>query len=262
MKITELKDNQVVHCKTHEESKRVLKLAHEAGMRWSNGVEYIKKDCWDCWEFFKENTCYNFYQGKYGSLDNYARKGLEIITSEKITDMENKTEFFEERIMEVSEDGTTWYTRVVFGKKNGKYIAWINATTVEEAKKIAGVVTWKFARETDPFMELKKAYAMGEDIQCRHKTIIDIWQDTDMPAWNESYEYRIKPKTKYVPFTFEDAELFMNRILIAKDKSRYGVITYAKDEVVVIGRSSRSYKWLFDEFTFLDGSPCGKEVVE
>ena len=32
MKITDLKENQVVHCKTHEEAKRVLELAHEAGM--------------------------------------------------------------------------------------------------------------------------------------------------------------------------------------------------------------------------------------
>lgn len=262
MRITDLKENQVVHCKTHEEAKRILKLAHEAGMRWSNGVEYIKKDCWDCWEFFKENTCYNFYQGKYGSLDNYARKYLEIISSEKIIDMENKTEFFEDKLMEVSDDSTDWERRVVFGKKNDKYLAWDFADTVEEAKISTNSCAWNYAREIDPFRELKKAWARGEDIQYRYKS--DDWIDTPDPAWHPFYEYRIKPESesKYVPFTFEDAELFMSRIIIAKDKSCKAVITYSDKWGVVLLVSEISYIHLFENFTFLDGSPCGKEVGE
>ena len=171
--------------------------------------------------------------------------------------MENKTEFFEERVMEVSCDGIAWYPRVVFAKKNDKYLAWTYATTVEEAEKRYSTVEWNYAREIDPFRELKEAFERGEDIQIK---LSFGWVDATEPAWTIGNEYRIKPKPKYVPFTFEDAEEFMNKTVIAKDKSRYGVITYVKDEVVVIGRSSRSYKWLFDEFTFLDGSPCGKEV--
>lgn len=79
---------------------------------------------------------------------------------------------------------------------------------------------------------------------------------------HEDCEYRIKPKSKpkYVPFTFEDAELFMNRIVIAKDKSCKAVITYSDDEDVLLGTVGRDYKYLLEDFTFLDGSPCGKEV--
>jgi len=173
----------------------------------------------------------------------------------KITD--NKTEFFEERVMEVSCDNTDWVRRVVFGKKNDKYLAWAYATTVEEAKKIAGVVTWKLAREIDPFRELKEAFERGEDIQIK---LSFGWVDATEPAWTIGNEYRIKPKPKYVPFTFEDAELFMNRVVIAKDKSCKAVITYSDDEGVLLHSVEKSYKYLFERFTFPDGSPCGKEV--
>lgn len=173
-----------------------------------------------------------------------------------------KTEFFEERLMEVSGDGIKWYPRVVFGKKNGKYIAWSGAETVEEAEKKTVTAAWDYAREIDPFRELKKAWARGEDIQYRYKS--DDWIDTPDPAWHPFYEYRIKPESesKYVPFTFEDAELFMSRTVIAKDKSCKVVITYSDNEDVLLGTVGRNYKHLLENYTFLDGSPCGKEVEE
>ena len=257
MKITDLKANQVVHCKTHEEAKRVLKLADEAGMKWCTNKSYIK---YDMWNTYKDKTCYKFTNGSFGTIPYFKSKDFEIISSEKIIDMENKTEFFEDKLMEVSGDGTTWYPRVVFGKKNGKYISWVEATTVEEAEKIIDTIDWNYAREIDPLLELKKAWARGEDIQYRCKS--DDWIDTQDPAWHPFYEYRIKPKPKYVPFTYEDAELFMNRIVISKDKSCKAVITYSDNEDVLLGTVGRNYKHLLENYTFLDGSPCGKEVEE
>ena len=257
MKITDLKENQVVHCKTHEEAKRVLKLAHEAGMKWCTHISYIENDYWGR---YQEETCYKFTSGSYGDIPYYQSERFEIISSEKITDMENKTEFFEERVMEVSCDGIAWYPRVVFAKKNGKYLAWAYATTVEEAEKRYSTVEWDYAREIGPFRELKEAFESGEDIQYRYKK--GDWVDTPDPVWHTSYEYRIKPKPKYVPFTFEDAELFMNRVVIAKDKSCKAVITYADGEDVLLCSYRKSYQYLFESYTFIDGSPCGKEVEE
>ena len=263
MKITELKENQVVHCKTHEEAERVLELAHEAGMKWRAGNSYIEDDNWGR---YQEETCYKFTSGSFGRIPFFKSEGYEIIPSEKITDMENKTEFFEERVMEVSHDNTDWKRRVVFGKKNGKYLAWNWVETVEEAKKRTDAISWNYAREIDPFRELKEAYARGEDIQYRFKG--GDWTDTPNPAWHPFHEYRIKPKSKpklkskYVPFTFEDAEKFMNRIVISKDKSCKAVITYADGEDVLLCSYRKSYQYLFESYTFLDGSPCGKEVKE
>jgi hypothetical protein len=39
--------------------------------------------------------------------------------------------------------------RVVFMKKNGKYLAWIDAKTLEEAEKINNVIVWDFAWELE-----------------------------------------------------------------------------------------------------------------
>jgi len=51
------------------------------------------------------------------------------------------------KLMEVSDSGTTWTTRVVFGVKNGKYLTWFHAETLEEAAKTSEVITWLQARE-------------------------------------------------------------------------------------------------------------------
>ena len=49
--------------------------------------------------------------------------------------------------MEVSDCGWSWRTRVVFGTKNGVYLAWSSADSLEQASEISAVVEWKFARE-------------------------------------------------------------------------------------------------------------------
>lgn len=60
------------------------------------------------------------------------------------------------RIMEVS-DSENFYNpqiRVVFMEKNGKYLAWRDANTVEEAEKVLTTTSWAYAREVDPIVEL------------------------------------------------------------------------------------------------------------
>jgi prefoldin subunit 5 len=52
--------------------------------------------------------------------------------------------------MEVSNNGSTWSKRVVFMKKDGYYMAWFMAETIEAAQTEFDTSLWKYAREIQP----------------------------------------------------------------------------------------------------------------
>jgi Fe2+ or Zn2+ uptake regulation protein len=52
MKLKPIKDGMVVHCKTEDEAKELIKWAHECGY----GTEIP-----DCWKHYNKHTCYRFY---------------------------------------------------------------------------------------------------------------------------------------------------------------------------------------------------------
>ena len=55
-----------------------------------------------------------------------------------------------QRVMLVSDDKMTWGKRVVFMEKNGGFLAWEFAETLEEAEKIVGTSFWMYAKEIEP----------------------------------------------------------------------------------------------------------------
>jgi hypothetical protein len=55
-----------------------------------------------------------------------------------------------ERVMEVSASEKRWVKRVAFMQKNGDILAWNDAETLEDAKKVTTVTSWRFAREIPP----------------------------------------------------------------------------------------------------------------
>lgn len=57
---------------------------------------------------------------------------------------------FAERLMEVSNNGSTWSKRVVFMKKDGYYMAWFMAETIEAAQTEFDTSLWKYSREIQP----------------------------------------------------------------------------------------------------------------
>ena len=61
---------------------------------------------------------------------------------------------FEPKVMEVSYNNRNWTRRVVFGKKNGRYIAWSVAQTLEEAVNYTETGSWDYARE--PVIEISE----------------------------------------------------------------------------------------------------------
>ena len=55
------------------------------------------------------------------------------------------------RVMLVSFDGIHWGNqRVVFMEKNGGFLAWAFAETLEEAEKQTNIIFWKYAKEIEP----------------------------------------------------------------------------------------------------------------
>jgi hypothetical protein len=52
--------------------------------------------------------------------------------------------------MMVSLDEENWFKRVVFMCKNGRYLAWNHAETIEESESICGQTAWRYAKEVEP----------------------------------------------------------------------------------------------------------------
>lgn len=58
------------------------------------------------------------------------------------------------KVMEVSNCGMEWHKRVVFTEKVGRFIAWTQAESFEEAEDEACTHDWKYAREVQEPREI------------------------------------------------------------------------------------------------------------
>lgn len=106
----------------------------------------------------------------------------------------------------------------------------------------------------------------GETIEYRvnnSKWITFVNIAGDNITWNldgSKLEFRIKPEQKLVPFTFEDAESLIGKIIVSKDKSVYETINQLNINEINCSGYCYEYQYLLNYFTFLDGSPCGKYI--
>ena len=69
MKVTDLKENECIHCETEEQAIAICKLMHEAGLKWCNGKTYLR---YNDYITYKSETCYIPKEGLYCSL-NYVK---------------------------------------------------------------------------------------------------------------------------------------------------------------------------------------------
>lgn len=83
------------------------------------------------------------------------------------------------------------------------------------------------------------------------------WDDLNQPFFDLDGEYRIKPKTEYVPFDHSDDKFLVGKVVRHKLDKSTCIITSCTKEYVSVAGVIMNYERLF-EFTFLDGSPCGK----
>ena len=124
---------------------------------------------------------------------------------------------------------------------------------------------------TKEMIEVMQAYDRGEQIERRDRCG-NNWFLAPVPSWDWiQYEYQVKPKPKYVPF--ETAEEFIiaqrnkgNVIINKGSGTKYNIFINASNIVYLVNIYSFSFlstlKKIFDEFTFTDGTPCGKEVIK
>lgn len=109
--------------------------------------------------------------------------------------------------------------------------------------------------------EIIKAWADGATIE--YQTYNGTWVPISHPPWLPSQAYRVKPEPKLVPFSFEDADKIIGKVVKGKIIGNVFLITgVTKHGSVKLANDRFSFESLLDSFTFLDGSPCGKIINE
>ena len=132
-------------------------------------------------------------------------------------------------------------------------------------------------------IEIMQAYEEGKTIEWTYRNDEDedekIWYVIDNPSWDwHTFNYRIKPKEKYRPYKdatemIEDWKARFNPkecpscsmpliwVRLESTNAQFLVYSYLSDSVA-IGVARPSFLGLFEDYTYLDGSPCGKEIKE
>ena len=64
MKVTDLKENECIHCETEEQANAICKLMHEAGLTWNSGDSYLEFNK----TIYKSETCYFPAKGEFSDL--------------------------------------------------------------------------------------------------------------------------------------------------------------------------------------------------
>ena len=89
------------------------------------------------------------------------------------------------------------------------------------------------------------------------------WVDSVNPSFDFcSWEYRIKPSPKIVPYTFDDAEHLIGRVVKHKKRPELMVVTLVNSNGVGIANTCYTFSDLVNDFTFPDGRPCGNIVED
>lgn len=104
-----------------------------------------------------------------------------------------------------------------------------------------------------------EAFKNGKDIQYR-EDMDKKWYTASSPTFDEHIEYRVKPESEIIPFTYLNAEDLIGKAIISKtDKSAVILIGMVVKDGVFLSNCIHMILFtdLLDCFTFLDGSPMG-----
>ena len=133
-------------------------------------------------------------------------------------------------------------------------------------------------KEAKDLMHIIQAFAEGKVIECRTKpsALSKSWQDMnewtemeELEYWN-NIEYRIKPEPKYRPFA--DAEECWHEmqkhqpfgwVKLKDTESGYYMLKGIASQVVIgFNETPFSYKKVFEDYTFANGTPFGVKNEE
>ena len=111
--------------------------------------------------------------------------------------------------------------------------------------------------------DLIQKFKNGEDIQYENEN--GEWIDVENPLFHLDGIYRIKPKQEYIPFDYSDAKYLIGKAVMDKYRSHYHLVLYVyaaigEDLQIELSDINRNISalCLFNDYAFLDGSPCGK----
>lgn len=94
MKVTDLKENECIHCETEEQAKAICKLMHEAGLEWKGGESYMSKNYYGN---YKSETCYFPIDGQYDELSYAKEENYKIYKAEQF--LNQKQEIMQTKII-------------------------------------------------------------------------------------------------------------------------------------------------------------------
>ena len=142
--------NQVIEVFNKEHGRKVIEYWDSRGVDTSGVYGSLTKE--DCEEF----RYYGVINNKFNCYTiEFVRKcNTEIIELPTESHKEEKTF---PRVMLVSIDEIKWHKRVVFMKKCDRYLAWIDAETIEESENIYKTTSWRYAKEFPEKVELTKS---------------------------------------------------------------------------------------------------------
>lgn len=127
------------------------------------------------------------------------------------------------------------------------------------------------------FFPIMQAFAEGRVIECRTKP--SAIEGTDVPNdWTEmkeiefwnNIEYRIKPEVKFRPFANAEEcweEMMKHQpfgwVKLKDTESGYYMLKGIASQVVIgFNETPLSYKKVFEDYTFANGTPFGVKIEE
>jgi len=110
-------------------------------------------------------------------------------------------------------------------------------------------------------IEVLKAFEEGKEIEVRSNNS-HLWGRCVNPRWDFGTNiYRIKPQPTYIPFTWEDRDLFRDkwiRLKRAENEHRINFIGSEGSASCANWVKPTSLTELFNDYIFIDGTPFGK----
>ncbi len=140
-------NNVVVEALTKEHGKEIIDTFKSLGFDTGN---LFGDSC-------KESYCsFRFYGVIDDKFDNYEyvqlRSDAKILTLGELKSLKESNNY--PKVMLVSDDEIEWRKRVVFMEKNGVFLAWANAQTLEGAERKTDATCWKYAKDLPSTVEM------------------------------------------------------------------------------------------------------------
>lgn len=251
-----------MHVKTEKEYDAFSKFLDSKGETWNNGDSYLERSYW---EFFENETCFEFDCGAYSDLGYYRSQDYTILEFSDF-DWEKKEmkefkvgewvkgkegSFFENKVLQIVDIVNN---NLVFANHKGCLKSYCAELVCEFTKNQEVEVSsdGKFYNSI-----WGKFYEYKSDLK---KPFLVISKNSDITNWKycRAVQPKYEPYTEFNPdwigkYIWYDAEFMWTIVGRQKD----GEIVIYSDE---IGYIEQTFSQLF-EYTWEEtGKPCGKEI--